>query len=446
MHILILTNFDSFNPGYSLTGCVQDQIEVMLRCGCDNGLSNIRVDVAVSERWGAFGYPLVSRHSVSVHPVIPAVENSENYTSVNELTDEHSALVDKIVVAVDQLICSLSPDVIITHDWIFGGYHLPYAEAIKRICDRDDECGQRARSIHWLHWVHSVCVGKLDWWDLGRYQGDHRIVYPNACDREKVEKVWHISDPSRLVHIPHIKDLRTFCEWGAESWQFVDQYPGIIHADFVQIYPASTDRLTQKGLMTLIYLFANFKRRGHSVCLAIANQWVTRLRRSEDVSKWKRIGERNGLTEKELIFTSEYEYPRYESGLPRRMLREIMVCNSIFVYPTQAESFGLVYPEASLVSGCLCVLNNSVNVLHEVSRDSSFYCDFGPRRVGGSGLTERERYTQWTDEILEEWKSNKAVQDKINMRQKYNMDTVWKDFCRPVLYSLQKERREYVVK
>lgn len=429
MPILILTNFDSYHSGYSLCGCVQDQIEMGIRNG-------VRIELAVSDKWGEFGYPLVSRTGLPVHPKIPALQEPERYERSDELTETHSQLVDRIVEALHILFKRCTPSVVFTHDWIFSPYFLPYAEAIRRFC----EVNAHARSVQWFHWVHSVCVGRCDWWDIGRYQGNHTVVYPTKADGEKVRKAFGIEagDSSHFITIPHVKDLRTWNEWGAESRAFVDEYPGVMSADIVQVYPASSDRLTQKGLSTLISLFSRFKDMGLSVCLVIANQWVTRLRRSEDVEKWQRIGKNNGLSEKELIFTSRFRYPQYEAGIPKRMLNELMQCSSIFIYPTHAESFGLVYPEVSLSSGCLCVLNDSVNALHEVGRDGvnggngregSMYLDFGPRRKSvGDGITERERFDRWARDIVDAWKSEKGVQDRVNMRQRFNLDKVWGDF------------------
>jgi glycosyltransferase involved in cell wall biosynthesis len=434
MPILILTNFDAYHSGYSLCGCVQDQIAMCLR-------NNVRIEVAVSDRWGGetSNYPLVSRDGFPVHPKIPSLEEPEKYERVDELSSVHEQLVNRIVEALHVLFKRCIPSVVFTQDWIFSPYFLPYAEAIRRFC----AVNAHARSIKWFHWVHSVCVGRCDWWDIGRYEGNHTVVYPTEADGDKVRMAFGIGsgDDGHFVSIPHVKDLRTWNEWGAESCAFVDEYPGVMSADMVQVYPASSDRLTQKGLSTLISLFSRFKDMGLSVCLVIANQWVTRLRRTEDIDKWQRIGKNNGLSEKELIFTSRFRYPQYESGIPKRMLRELMQCSSIFIYPTHAESFGLVYPEVSLSSGCLCVLNDSVNALHEVGRegsnvgsgvngrDGSMYLDFGPKRKRvGDGITERERFDRWARDIVEAWESENGVQDRVNMRQRFNMDTVWRGF------------------
>ena len=197
-----------------------------------------------------------------------------------------------------------------------------------------------------------------------------------------------------------------------------------MQADVVQIYPASTDRLTSKRVHEVMLIFKEIKAKGFSICLVIANQWATGRQRKEDVNRYRQIASRNGLkVDEEVIFTSEWR-PEYATGLPKEIVRELFLCSNLFIFPTREESFGLVAPEAAL-SGVLMVLNKSLQMQFEVNGYQGLYFDFGSYHHQFKPDNAAAYYKDVAQIILGRMRENEAICSKSFMRQNYNYDRLY---------------------
>jgi len=259
-------------------------------------------------------------------------------------------------------------DFAFTHDFIFTGWFMPYGLACQK-------ASPKLPNLRWLHWIHSVPTAGSDWWNIREYGKHHKIIYPNKTDAIRAAEMYRGTlEDVRVIH--HIKDLRTWFDFKQETQDFITDFPAVMQADVVQIYPASTDRLTSKRVHEVMLIFKEIKAKGFSICLVIANQWATGRQRKEDVNRYRQIASRNGLkVDEEVIFTSEWR-PEYATGLPKEIVRELFLCSNLFIFPTREESFGLVAPEAAL-SGVLMVLNKSLQMQFEVNGYQGLYFDFG---------------------------------------------------------------------
>ena len=57
-------------------------------------------------------------------------------------------------------------------------------------------------------------------------------------------EVLRVDNPREIDHlrvIPHIKDLRSWYDFDDESCEFIKEYPAVMQADIVQIYPAGAE-------------------------------------------------------------------------------------------------------------------------------------------------------------------------------------------------------------
>jgi len=362
MNVAILTNFQDLNPGYSLSGIVRDQVTMLTKYGHT-------VHVFVSEQFNN-KYPGIPE--AIIHHVVP-FGHLKDYHTINDLTKDHEALAVKVAIMLIKYFNELNIEVVFTHDWIFTGWNLPYALGVLEASPQ--------YQCRWLHWVHSVPNTFYDWWQIKRYGANHKIVFPNRTDRIRVAEQYR-GEVTDVRVIPHIKDLRTWYDFAPETVDFIDVVPNIMQADFVQIYPASMDRLDAKGLHIVIKIFSHLKALGFSVCLVIANQWASN--RDDDAGKASRailekqlmVASNLGLEAgSEILFTSTIK-DEYETGISHRMLRELNLCGNLFIFPTHEESFGLVGPEAAL-GGAFMVLNQSLQMMREVYNDEGLYFDFG---------------------------------------------------------------------
>lgn len=423
MRIAVLTNLLGFNPGHSIVSVVADQVEMLLRAGH-------AVTVYTAE--GSLDKAFPVRNCDCYRALFPAVTNPLEYGSLWQ----YNQVVNEITPAVTEILRTLVGfDAFFTHDWLFAGRMLPYAEAVRTACSSSEAL----RSKPWMHWVHSPTTLDTDWRKLDRYPGSHWLIYPNETDGLLVRNIFQAPE-SRVLHIPHARDLRTFDDWPEPAWQIIDEMPGLMSAEIVQVYPASSDRLNGKQVDVLVKLFAEMKRKGRSICLLIANQWATQQRPRQDLQPYKDLAERLGLTGEEFRFSSEL-HPDYEWGLPKPILNRLSTLANVFIDPTVAESFGLALLEASLLSGCLPVLNGSLNMLREIAGCRALFLNFG------SYLDQRKPKdeTKWLDEasdlILAAMLLSNSVQTKTRFRREYSLDHIWSRYYGPLLTALVIEAR-----
>lgn len=408
--IAILTTFMEFNPGYSLTGIVQDQITMLHRFGHE-------VILVVNEQ-----YHGAAVDNCQLCPVLPFT-HLRDYTTIEDLTDEHKAIV---ALTAERLVEALQGvDIALTHDYLFTGWNLPYGLACR-------EASKSLPALRWFHWLHSIPSSMRDWWNIREYGPQHKLVFPNKTDALLVAEQYRgvFSD---VVAIPHIKDPRTWFEFDADTCAFIDEYPAIIHAGIVQVYPASCDRLAAKRLGEVIRIFGELKRKGNSVCLVVANQWATTRQPKQNMDGFRSTAWKCGLEpENEFIFTSQFDEPRFETGIPRRMLRELTQLSNLFIFPTREESFGLVLPEACLSGAVLPVLNKSLNMMYEVSGGNGLFFDFGSNQREWNRCDDKY-FADIASIIIGRLMTNEAIRAATFMRQTYNMDTIYQRYYAPMI-------------
>jgi len=413
MRFAILTNFQEFHSGYSLTGIVKDQVKMLSRQGHE-------VSVFVNEQ-----YHGEEIEGARLQPLVPFA-HLKDYHSKTDLTPEHADTVSRM----KEMLLSEGPlyDMIWSHDLVFTGWNLPYALGIQEASPNPE-----LKDVRWLHWIHSVPSSLNDWWEIRKYGPHHRLVFPNKTDALRVAENFR-GELAHVEVIPHIKDIRSWMDFSQEAWDFIDEYPMALHSDYVQVFPASVDRLRAKGVDDVILIFSKIKQRGNSVCLVIANQWATGTQEKQDVEHFLKIARRNGLVPgEEVIFTSNWRSPQYDTGLPKRLLRELMTLSNLFIFPTQEESFGLVVPEVSLSSGALMVLNKSLDMQMEISGWTTLYFDFGSYRRNHHVENEENYFQGIADVIRYRMQRNEGLLHRTFCRKAYNMDRLYYDVYLPII-------------
>lgn len=409
--IAILTNMMEFNPGYSLTGIIKDQVLMLSRHGHT-------VHLYVNDQYHGEDFP----GEVVLEKKIP-FGHLVDFKSAKELTPELELISNNMAVMLEKEMTQFK--YVFTHDFVFTGWFYPYGLGIQK-------ASKKLPDVRWFHWVHSVPTAMSDWWDVRLYGKTHKIVFPNETDRLRVAEQFRGKIKDVRV-IPHIKDMRSWFDFCDDTCEFIDDFPAVMQADVVQIYPASTDRLTPKGVKTVIKIFSRIKKRGFSVCLVIANQWATGRQRKEDVQKFMRIVQRNGLDlNKEVIFTSEWK-EEFATGIPKIVLRELFQLSNLFIFPTREESFGLVSLEAALAGGVLLVLNKSLQMQLEVNGFTGLYFDFGSFHQNFEMEDEDMYLNEISAIILGRIKQNESINSKTFMRQRYNYDSLYRQYYEPVM-------------
>ena len=416
MKIALLTNFMEFQPGYSLTGIVKDQAIMLSKYGHD-------VHLFVNSGYNGEEFD----ESVTLHKSIPFAHLID-YKSINDITPEHLEIIEQ---TRQMLVTELADfDFAFTHDFIFTGWFMIYGQACKRAT-------KDLPNLQWLHWIHSVPSAMSDWWFIKHYGPNHKLVFPNTTDRIRVAEQYRgFAEDVRVI--PHIKDIRTFFDFHEDTCRFIDAYPAVMQADVVQILPASVDRLSSKRVKEVMNMFCEMKMQGASVCLIIANQWATGRQQKEDTNIYRTHAMKNGLIDqKEIAFTSDFESPKFDVGIPKRMLRELFQCSNLFIFPTREESFGLVVPEAALAGGVFLVLNKSLQMQIEISGNRACYFEFGSHTNTFTMNDPAKYFHDLAMITMKRMYENESVMTKTFMRQRYNMDYLYKTYYEPTMMELK---------
>lgn len=403
--IAILTNFQDFNFGYSLTGIVLDQYRMLKEHGHP-------VSIFASTHFNESTIPSGVEDIVNKVPFGHLID----YKSQTQLSDEHKGLVQEVSIMLQQELKEF--DIVFTHDFIFTGWNMPYGlgtiQAARKLPD-----------VRFFHWIHSIPTKHSDWWNFKKWGKNHRLVYPNKIDCIQVAENFN-TELSSVRTIHHIKDLRSFWEFHKETCDFIKKYPAVMQADIVKIYPASVDRLSAKRVKDVITIFSEMKNLGRSVCLVIAAQWATGKQQKENIDNYKKITEALGLKpDVEVIFTSDFKSPKYDAGIPQRMLRELLLCSNCFIFPTREETFGLVLPEACLC-GVLPMMNKSLSLLSEISGGHGLFFHFGAYNHNIVHKDVSVYYKDLAKIQIGRMARNESIMSKTYFRQKYNWDYLYK--------------------
>ena len=415
--IAILTNFMEFVPGYSLTGIILDQAKMLTTHGHEVHLF-VNDKYHGKEDWA---------EGVIVHKRVPFA-HLKDFQSEMELP-QHPELEETVRKTQEVLIedfNKLSINIAFTHDFIFQGWYLPYGIAVRNV-------SPLLPQVRWLHWIHSVPTSGKDWWRIESYGPNHKIAYPNATDRVLVAEQFQ-STVANVRCIPHIKDIRTWMDFGEETQAFILKYPSVLQADVVKLYPASVDRLRAKRVDVVVQIMAEIKKKGKSVCLVIANQWATERQHKQNIDDFKRMASAYGLDPGiDFIFTSEFG-KEYEVGIPKRMVRELFQCSNLFIFPTREETCGLVLPEAALAGGVLCILNRSLRMQTEIAGGdgNALFFDFGSYHHQHSISNPALYYRDIAKIAVGRIERNESIRLKTHIRQHNNMDHLYRNVYLPI--------------
>jgi len=418
MKIAILTTFTQFYPGYSLTGIVKDKAEMLTKYGHE-------VHLFVNERYKGETFP----GDVILEKKIPFA-HLKSYGSITEVTPEHKMVRNKTKVMLESECQDF--DIIMTEDFIFQGWNLPYALGIMEAAPNLDK-------PRWLHWVHSIPTGRRDWWDIRFYNKKHKIVYPNKTDRQRVAEEFR-GTADDIVVIPHIKDIRSWMDFEEDAKKIIDWAPGLMNADIVKVYPCSVDRLPAKGISDVISIMAHIKRSMKSVCLFLATQWATGPKQWSILEEYKKEATEKGLVVGEdIVFSADYNRgpggrPQFGVAVPKKILRNLMQLSNLFIFPTTEETFGLVYPEIVLSSGALTVLNKSLGMMAEVSGFNGISFEFGSyhHKLQYSPGRREPYMAAIAQTILGHMLRSESIRSRTFIRQSYNYDHLYSKYYGPM--------------
>jgi hypothetical protein len=411
-----LTTFWNFDEAFSLTSVCRDQLTAFVKYGYKTilfVLPSFKDDEKVPK-------------GVEIRKIVPQLilepyKNLEYPSHWKEDVKKAREMFEKNMKDVTHLIC---------HDIFFIDTYLPYNIALR---EASDKLPNLERILAWTHSAPSTRPNLEDNPHANRYTLPPKttLVYLNhdkVTDLAEMYGAWN--KDVRVVH--NSRDPRTF--WGLDplTVNLVDKY-GILDADIISVYPVSTPRMISgKALDKVIKIHGKLKQLGHKTKLIVCNAHANAekdQRMIAETSIW--AASDHNLNNDELIFTSQEERPKYELGVPGRVVSDLFRLSNVFIFPTISENSSLVLAEAML-SGNLLVLNRSVGTLREhAGTGNALYFDFSYREK----KEENEAYYLDLAKIIDsEFKVSKPLQAKRQAFQKQNYDFVFKRELEPILY------------
>lgn len=359
MKVAILTMFSGLSATYSLVNVVADQIKMLLD-------ARVAVKVLVSETC-----PDKERTGIFLDERIEWVKITNTLNGNNITWHDYSTPTGQVhetffqeadLIAADFVKHLKDVDVCIMHDILYQGWHLVHNIAIRK-------AQQALPHLRFLAFTHSLPVNRpqeLESPFSARYTDmpRTRFVYPTYSGIPALARQYDIPEGKCAVvynTLPLIQSMGPDVQHIAERFD-------LIRPEILAIYPA---RLTSgKRFEKVAALAGAIKTKAEKDTKVVFCDFPSADIPSAVYKKMIRTeGKRFGLSEEDLLFTSDLGYA---DGFPRQGVFELFQLSNLFICPSYSESFGLTVLEAGS-KGNFLVLNEAVPALKELGNTLGAY-------------------------------------------------------------------------
>lgn len=412
-----LTTFYNFSRAYSLTTVVESQLVSLVKHGYPTVLfvhDNFTDDHLVPKE-------------VEIRKIVPRF-HLKDYSANQPVESDFEEQAEKAYQAFKEGFKDI--DVVIEHDLCFQGWFLPYAKAIHRLADETN--------IKWLHWTHStpnsMPTGLKEPHSFRyRLPKNSKLVYLNHAGLIRAAESYGLFPKNvSIVHNP--VDPRLYLSLDPLVRDLIDRYD-LLSADFIQTYPVSGTRMIDgKKLPYVIDVFAGLKRQGKSVRLIICNAHSNAQREKDAIEQMYNYAAEKNISRSELIFTSMEDVPKYEHGVDRSVVSQLMNLSNLFVFPSESENCPLILLEA-MMNKQILILNEHVKSMKELAGENALYFNFG-------SIDDKVEYHQgrqsFMDDvakiIISEYSINRPLKAANRLKQNYNYDYIFKTQIEPLFF------------
>lgn len=423
----ILTTLADFKPEYSIAGVVNTQLKMLRK----------------------YNYPVVLFVLNIFHDEANVPEGVEIRKIVPQLILEPYAEfklgnlepdVEKAKLAFAENMKDI--DVMLTHDIIFINSYLPYNEALRR--------GIREGSlshIQWLHWMHSgpsfrnLDGSVLD--DLHTLPDNSKLIYMNNTDILRAAEHFNTL-PKNVRMVYNTMDIRDLYHFHPLTHDLIEAYD-LMKPQYLASYPLSTTRMDDIGkkLRKAIRIMAELKRRGNSVAFIIPNAHANAQHEKDAIEEMYQYAWNLGLTRQELIFTSLFQAPKWEQGVPHEVVMNLFTLSNLFLFPSHSENCPLVLLEAMAAKNML-VLNGDFPAFYEFGKENAQYYRFGSTVAPSPEFPDGEdKYFKDIALLIEsEYSQNRALKAQTRIRQEFNEDYIFKHQLEPAIAEAYDSRKD----
>lgn len=415
----ILTTFYNFDSAYSLCSVVKQQLIALIRNGYTPVLFVLDIfkdEAAVPE-------------GVEIRKIVPQLilEPYGKHETTNLEADVERAQ-NEFEYHMQDI------DVMLCHDIIFINSYLPYNLALRKATETT------LTNVKWLHWMHSgpsnrVINGSV-WDNLYTLPKNSRLVYMNYTDVLRAAEHYGAWEKDvRTIFNP--MDVRELHNFHPITRALIDRYD-LMSPDILITYPLSTTRMGAGGkqLDRVIWIAGELKKLGKSVRLVVCNAHANADREKEAIEDMYSLATTFGLERREVVFTSLFDKPKLESGVPHEVVRDLLLLGNVFIFPSVSENCPLVLLEA-MASKNLLVLNQSFPAMKDFAGNGAQYFRFG-------SLVDDPKYPSGIDLymsdiakiIVSELNTNRVLQANTTVRKIFNVDYIFKQQLEPAIMEI----------
>lgn len=416
--VTIYSNLFDFDPAFSITRIINEQIGMLLRHG-------YKPSVIVSEGFQPkenFSHPDVELVYIPTVPV-------SNDGSVPEDWKEH---IDKLFNALGGVF-SVS-NVVISHDIIWRPDLVMYNFAMRKMAEKYP-------LILWLNWIHSatspkiLCKNEEVLKFLKTPFRNSYIVYPNPYEIPRVaQNFGYEEDMVKFCY--HPTDIAGFFEFHPETKKLIDEHD-LYNADVIIVYPVRMDRGKQPHKILGIAM-ALEKERGLKTKLILCDFHSTGGDKVVYRNEMKKFAEEKGF--EGLIFTSDNKETEIE--VPRKVVADLFILSNVFILPSRSETYSLIAQEAAL-AGNLLILNQDFPPFRSIYGEFPKYYQFSSNINANSGYdgvtdtqydNEEGYYKDIANYIHYMIQFNPVLHLKTKLRKERNPDAIFKKYMEPLLH------------
>ncbi|GLX69884.1 hypothetical protein MU1_42300 [Paenibacillus glycanilyticus] len=417
--------FNGLSKTYSLVSVVEEHLHMLLGGGMTVKVL-VSEDCPDSERYGIYNDERIEWVKVTNRfegKQIHWMDYSQPTGSVHPAFFQEAE-----AISVSLYEAFRDVEVVFLHDILYQGWHLVHNVAVRQVQVRLP----RLRFLAMTHSSPASRPRRMDWPLSARFLPLPNTTYLYPAESGLPALAGQYQVPLELCKaIPNSLNLQGGM---SEDVQKLGQLTDLFSPDLLAVYPGrlTTGKQLNKAAALLGAIGSVSGKRVKMIFCDFPSMDI-------EPAVYKRIirseGERFGLGEAELVFTSDLGWP---DGFPHRGVMDLFTLSNLFVCTSYSESFGLIVLEAAS-RGNMLVLNQAVPALEELGNRLQAY--FMRWHARGFGVDTRETYHPSEEAYLREhaeritglMADNPVIQAKTITRQQYNPKWIWENRLMPLV-------------
>lgn len=398
MKIAILTDLLNYDPAYSISTAVKNQLLMLQMRGYNPVLV---VKNGYDDSFRQYGNPKIVQINQG------KCDNVVKIDADTELEIEH--IYNELMTTIPGF------DAIITHDLIYQPAQFKMHIAARRFAIENPD-------TKWLHFVHSATHMNTAS-QTGDYQKELTGKFPHST-----LAVFHYEEQTRKAGlygyeidqtaiVPNAYDIAEYYEPLTKK---VIADNKLWQADMIAVYPARLDRGKQPHIV--IEIFEQLNEMGFYAPVIIADFHST----SGDKEIYRSEMRKMASTKTPVIFMSDYE-PYH---VPHKVIRELFEYGDILIHPSRSESDPLIIPEAAW-AGCGLVLNMDLSPFRQwtplIQGKFSANIDITNGMLGTTETSYSDRKTYMrgiANQIVYHMQNNPVLSGHKQIRQQRSLEAV----------------------